>query len=137
MTGRVGGPYVWSMMPQNQSPRKRPYVLMPPTEIPTGSETPAAMERALAGEASLELQVAFQEAAAVTPPEPTAIPQFRGESSALGGVLGTMVLSAMGALAGNYLAVQQTQDVLIWSVAGGAAGFVLGGVCLLWNRRKD
>jgi hypothetical protein len=125
------------MMPENQVTPKRPYVLLPPTEIPSDGEPRPAAERALAGDETLSFQISFREAQ-VTEPSVSAAVRQKAAPLPLGlGLLLFVVLpSALGSVAGFHLAGQWASDATLGSIVGGAAGLVLGGVCLLWNRRK-
>jgi hypothetical protein len=125
------------MTPENQVAQKRPYVLMPPTAIPSESGSLPAAERALTGDETLSFQISFAE------PEPMAqgmtaatVATAQSMPLALGLLLFVVLPSALGTVAGFHLAGQWASDSMTWSIVGGAAGFVLGGGCLLWNRQK-
>jgi len=122
------GPYVWVMMPDKQVARKRPYVLLPPTAIPSGGGPLAATAGALTGDETLSFQVSFSEA---EPATQATSPLPLG----LGLLLFLVLPSALGCVAGFHLAGQWASDAMTWSIVGGAAGLVLGGGYLLWDRR--
>ena len=137
MTVPGSGPYVWSMIPDNQVARKRPYVLLPPTAIPSDGESLAGTERTLTGDETLSFQISFREAEHGTP-DACAIGSVttRPMPLSMGLLLYVVLPSALGFVAGFHLAGQWAGDVLTWSTVGGAAGLLLGGGCLLWNRRQ-
>ena len=137
MTVAGSGPYVWSMNPDNQLAQKRPYVLMPPTAIPAEAGSLPATDRDLSGDETLSFQISFCEAEAMAQGMPAAtLATASSLPLALGLLLFVVLPSALGSVAGFHLAGQWASDLMTWSIVGGTAGLVLGGGCLLWNRRK-
>ena len=137
MTAAGSGPYVWNMIPENQVAPKRPHVLMPPTAIATEAGSLPATDRALSGDETLSFQISFCEAETMAQGMSAAtVATARSMPLALGLLLFVVLPSALGSVAGFHLAGQWASDLMTWSIMGGSAGLVLGGGCLLWNRRK-
>lgn len=125
------------MIPDNQVAPKRPYVLMPPTAIPSDGGSLAVTESALTGDETLSFQISFREAEPTAQSMPAATRvTARPTPLALGLLLYVVLPSALGCVAGFHLAGQWASDAMTWSIVGGAAGLVLGGGCLIWNQRK-
>jgi hypothetical protein len=125
------------MNPDNQVAPKRPYVLMPPTAIPAEAGSLPATDRALSGDETLSFQISFCEAENMAQGMSAAtVATARSMPLALGLLLFVVLPSALGTVAGFHLAGQWASDLMTWSIMGGSAGLVLGGGCLLWNRRK-
>ena len=68
---------------------------------------------------------------------PTVTPPASPARSALLEFLVAVLPPVAGASLAYHFAGREQWDPVAWAALGGAAGFLLGGGCLLWMRRND